>query len=65
MNDRVALLHDCGFPLFLEWAKHRCVLALYLVTLSVSTGAFFDLLVVAATYRCNCLCVMTSSLDGA
>jgi hypothetical protein len=31
----------------------------------VNTGAFFDLLVVAATDRRNCLCVMTSSLDGA
>jgi len=31
----------------------------------VSTGAFFDLLVVVATDRRNCLCVMTSSRDGA
>jgi hypothetical protein len=39
--------------------------ALLLVTLSVSNGASIDLLVVAATDRHNCLCVMTSSLDGA
>ena len=39
--------------------------ALLLLTLSVSTGAMFDLLVVAATDRRNCLRVMTSSLDGA
>jgi hypothetical protein len=50
--------------LFISSERFTCVLALLLVTPSVSTGAFFDLLVVAATDHRNCLCVITSSLDG-
>jgi len=63
--------YEHGSPSIVVEASTLCIspepfpCALLLVTLCVSTGAFFDLLVVATTDRRNYLCVMTSSLDGA
>jgi len=65
----IASSYERGSPSIVVEASALCIssetftCALLLVTLSVSTGAFFDLLVVAATDRRNCHCVITSSLD--
>lgn len=49
--------------LYIHSATFTC--ALLLVTLSVSTGAFYDLVLVAATDHHDCLSVMISSIDAA
>ena len=66
----IASSYERGSPLIIVKASALCIhsetftCALLHVTLSVSTGAFFDLLILAATDRRNCLCMITSSLDG-
>jgi len=63
--------YEHGSPTMVVNARALCISSetftctLLLVTLSVSTGAFFDLLVVATTDRHNSLSVIMSSLNGA